>query len=87
MRLVACTCTNSIQGAFVAAPIGGLLWGFGACALRIGTLYILSRVRGHRFTALDRPVPRAHVPSTYEENEHERVIQQSNVVGKSGKFF
>ncbi|KAI4227143.1 MAG: hypothetical protein L6R36_002639 [Xanthoria steineri] len=47
--------TENIAGAFVAAPVGGLLWGFGAFALRISVQWILAKVRGHRFDALDRP--------------------------------
>ncbi|KAL8759560.1 MAG: hypothetical protein Q9199_000683 [Rusavskia elegans] len=45
----------SAFGAFVAAPVGGLLWGFGAFALRISVQWILAKVRGHRFDAFDRP--------------------------------
>ncbi|KAI0848218.1 hypothetical protein F5Y00DRAFT_262854 [Daldinia vernicosa] len=42
-------------GAFIAAPVGGLLWGFGALGVRLGVQYVLSRVRGTRFDALDYP--------------------------------
>ncbi|KZF20499.1 hypothetical protein L228DRAFT_223622 [Xylona heveae TC161] len=47
----------SAFGAFVAAPVGGLLWGFGACGLRLTFQYVYARARGHRFDALDRPAP------------------------------
>lgn len=47
--------TENVAGAFVAAPVGGLLWGFGAFALRISVQWVLAKVRGHRFDALDRP--------------------------------
>ncbi|KAL8681498.1 MAG: hypothetical protein Q9224_002159 [Gallowayella concinna] len=47
----------SAFGAFVAAPIGGLLWGFGAFAVRIGVQWLLAKVRGHRFDAFDRLPP------------------------------
>lgn len=77
----------SAFGAFVAAPFGGLLWGLGACGLRIGFLYVFARVRGHRFTALDRPVPRSRISANYEDHEQDRVIERTDVVGKSGKFF
>lgn len=43
-------------GAFVAAPIGGLLWGFGALALRLAAQFAYAKHKGHRFDALDRPV-------------------------------
>ncbi|KAL7621237.1 hypothetical protein AAE478_008554 [Parahypoxylon ruwenzoriense] len=42
-------------GAFIAAPLGGLLWGFVALALRLAVQLVLSRVRGTRFDALDYP--------------------------------
>ncbi|KAL8914145.1 MAG: hypothetical protein Q9171_001140 [Xanthocarpia ochracea] len=45
----------SAFGAFVAAPIGGLLWGFGAFTMRISVQWMLAKVRGHRFDAFDRP--------------------------------
>ncbi|KAF2654153.1 PX-domain-containing protein [Lophiostoma macrostomum CBS 122681] len=76
----------SAFGAFVAAPIGGLLWGFGACALRIGTLFVLSKVKGRRFDALDRPVSRVRSQHSYDENEHEQVLGRTGDV-KNGTFF
>ncbi|RQM06702.1 hypothetical protein DH86_00001325 [Scytalidium sp. 3C] len=45
----------SAFGAFVAAPVGGLLWGFGALLVRLAYRYIEAKVKGHRFDALDRP--------------------------------
>ena len=45
----------SAFGAFVAAPVGGLLWGFGALAVRLGYHWVHAKVKGHRFDALDRP--------------------------------
>lgn len=50
--------TDLLVGAFVAAPIGGLLWGFGAFVLRIGFQWILSKLKGRRFDALDKPTQR-----------------------------
>ncbi|KAI9795483.1 MAG: hypothetical protein M1833_007013 [Piccolia ochrophora] len=44
------------QGAFVAAPVGGLLWGFGALAARLGVQFALAKLQHRRFDALDRPV-------------------------------
>ena len=49
-------------GAFVAAPVGGLLWGGGACALRIGFHWIQAKRKGHRFDAFDRPLPQQPPP-------------------------
>lgn len=45
----------SAFGAFVAAPVGGFVWGFGTLALRLVIEYVISKVRGTRFTALDKP--------------------------------
>ncbi|TVY49432.1 hypothetical protein LOCC1_G001059, partial [Lachnellula occidentalis] len=45
----------SVFGAFVAAPIGGLLWGFGALCVRLTFQFVAAKVKGHRFDALDRP--------------------------------
>ncbi|EFY88579.1 urea transporter [Metarhizium acridum CQMa 102] len=45
----------STFGAFVAAPVGGIVWGFGALALRLSFQYIKARLRRERFDALDRP--------------------------------
>jgi hypothetical protein len=75
-------------GAFVAAPFGGLLWAAGACALRIGFLFVMSKVKGHRFDAFDRPVPR-HVarPGAFDEQENDTVLEHSSVEAHSGKFF
>jgi hypothetical protein len=42
-------------GAFVAAPLGGLIWGFGALVLRLAIQYVMARAKGRRFDALDRP--------------------------------
>ncbi|KAF2741363.1 hypothetical protein EJ04DRAFT_530418 [Polyplosphaeria fusca] len=77
----------SAFGAFVAAPVGGLLWGFGACALRLAFLYMHSRIKGHRFDALDRPPPRVESGAVDDEAERERVVEQSYDGQKSGSFF
>jgi hypothetical protein len=78
---------NLYAGAFVAAPFGGLLWAFGACALRIGFLFVLAKIKGHRFDALDRPVPRhAARPGAFDEQESDAVLEH-RTVEHSGKFF
>jgi hypothetical protein len=45
----------SVFGAFVAAPVGGLLWGFGALILRISFQFVFAKLTGRHFDALDRP--------------------------------
>jgi hypothetical protein len=75
----------SAFGAFVAAPVGGLLWGFAACGVRLAMLWVVSRVRGQRFDALDRPIPRAAVDR--EEREAEQVHERAGDKAVYGKFF
>lgn len=45
----------SAFGAFVAAPVGGLLWGFGALSVRLICQYVNAKIKGKTFDALDRP--------------------------------
>ena len=45
----------SVFGAFICAPFGGLLWGFGALAVRLAFQYLHAKIKGHKFDALDRP--------------------------------
>ncbi|KAJ4413354.1 hypothetical protein N0V91_000329 [Didymella pomorum] len=78
----------SAFGAFVAAPFGGLLWALGACALRISALWIWAKVKGQRFDALDRPVPRLMTRAgAFDADEHAPVVEHSVETGKSGRFF
>ena len=46
----------SVFGAFVAAPVGGLLFAAAAFCARIGSLWTYSRITKTPFTALDKPV-------------------------------
>ncbi|KAH8726856.1 hypothetical protein GQ44DRAFT_612851, partial [Phaeosphaeriaceae sp. PMI808] len=79
----------SAFGAFVAAPFGGLLWAFGACGLRIAFLFVMAKVKGHRFDALDRPIPhRVSHPSALDEHENEtNLVHNTNEARTKGKFF
>ena len=85
----------SVFGAFLAAPLGGLIWAFGAFVLRVGTLYILSRlVKGRRFDAFDRPAVVDAAPGPYspEGSEDETVTAATtepilHVRTQKGKFF
>ncbi|KAL2257117.1 hypothetical protein VTK26DRAFT_640 [Humicola hyalothermophila] len=82
-------------GAFVAAPVGGFLWGFGALGLRLAIQYVGARVKGHRFDALDRPVavspPSLAGPETGDDarlgDETERSSDAPGLAKSSGKFF
>jgi hypothetical protein len=72
----------SVFGAFVAAPVGSFLWGFGALGLRLAFQYVLAKRQGRRFDALDPPD--THVPA-----EEEYIQQQNETVPAKapGKFF
>lgn len=65
-------------GAFVAAPVGGVLWGFGALALRLAFQFVRAKVRHERFDALDRPV----AVRADEDVQHSVVTTL-----EAGKFF
>ena len=81
--------TDIFTGAFVAAPVGGLLWGLGAFALRISYQWIMAKTKGHKFDAFDRPLeipPPSHESRTSFEDDS----RPSNSVEAStlkGKFF
>lgn len=88
----------SVFGAFVAAPVGGLLWGFAAFALRLAVQYVQARRRGHRFDALDRPASSAPPPEYYPggvggggagsgDDDRSELASESGVIDKPGKFF
>ncbi|KAG5747738.1 hypothetical protein H9Q70_009590 [Fusarium xylarioides] len=71
----------SAFGAFVAAPVGSILWGCGALGLRLSYQYMSAKIRGHLFDALDRPVdPRRS--STEEDVPTENLVSST-----PGKFF
>jgi Na+/proline symporter len=82
----------SVFGAFVAAPVGGILWGIGALILRLSYQFIAAKVKGHRFDALDRPVYLDHqVPGMPEyaasDEIHEDAQADLVTVDHKGKFF
>ncbi|OAL65596.1 hypothetical protein A7C99_2693 [Trichophyton rubrum] len=49
----------SAFGAFVAAPVGGLIFACIALGLRVGYKYVLSKTTGRHFDVFDRPLPRS----------------------------
>ena len=84
----------------VAAPLGGLLWGGGAFALRIGFQWVQAKRKGLRFDAFERPPPTQPPPYTSgaesfeEENEgredHEGPEERVAPISASpqkGRFF
>jgi hypothetical protein len=77
----------SVFGAFVCAPFGGLLWGFGAFALRLVFQYVRARLRGHRFDAFDRPGPA--VPAEYSISDETNDDYRAAAIASdhNAKFF
>ena len=80
----------TMTGAFVAAPVGGLLWAASAFALRIGFHWFSAKVKGVHFDAFDRPLPVG--PSLYVGRraslEIDRdVIADHEISPVKGKFF
>lgn len=71
-----------VFGAFVAAPVGSFIWGFGALGLRLAIQYAMAKKQGRRFDALDRPLE-------FEPAEAvDDISQQESVAPKgAGKFF
>lgn len=69
-------------GAFAAAPVGGLLFGFAACGLRLGLHFLWAKKQGRRFDALDRP---ARVVSVSEDTD--ALYESLHTSTKTGKFF
>lgn len=76
-------------GAFVAAPFGGLIWGFLALGARLSFQYLLAKKRGHRFDALDRPLIAPDSRADDDDDTNSVSVQRDEVgVSKStGKFF
>ena len=76
-------------GAFVAAPVGGILWGFGALVLRLGFQYVRARLSGKRFDALDRPLavggPQLVDPEAGQDSES--ASDAPGIAKTTGKFF
>jgi Na+/proline symporter len=81
----------SVFGAFVAAPVGGLLWGLGAMILRLALQFIMAKVKGKRFDALDKPLYLQRGGETHAYAEAEEVHEDSRegivTVDHKGKFF
>ncbi|MCJ1312390.1 hypothetical protein MMC25_006064 [Agyrium rufum] len=79
----------SAFGAFVAAPVGGLIWALGALALRLAVQWTISWRKGERFTALDRPAGTRVVNDNGlgEDSEDVDPYVAGYVETAKGKFF
>ena len=71
-----------VFGAFVAAPVGGMLWAFGAAGLRLAVQWVLCWRKGMRFDGFDRPEVAGSRQSIVSGSSGEVGIS-----GKTGKFF
>lgn len=82
--------TDSCTGAFVAAPVGGLLWALSAFALRIGYHWIMAKAKGHRFDAFDHPLPASptvHNGNIDRDDEDTEGVTTVETRPMKGKFF
>ncbi|KAK4452838.1 urea transporter [Podospora aff. communis PSN243] len=76
-------------GAFVAAPVGGMLWALATLTLRIGSQWVYAKAKGHRFTALDRPSAEAGAqPEAIldDDNATEAAVEVSGKGKEDRKF-
>ena len=79
----------------MAAPVGGILWGFGALAVRLAYQFIVAKVGHKRFDALDRPlyldrqVQGEATTGEYANSDEVREDVQDGLVtvDHKGKFF
>lgn len=80
----------SAFGAFVCAPFGGLLWGFGALALRLTIQFTHAKIKGYRFDALDRPASQLpNVDGNDSATDHVNWDAHADLVtvDHKGRFF
>jgi Na+/proline symporter len=83
----------SVFGAFVAAPFGGLLWGFGALVVRLSFQWLIAKIKGQRFDSLDKPDyltrPRIVDTNEYTDSADITAADEEGVITShpKGKFF
>ncbi|KAF3930227.1 hypothetical protein ABW20_dc0104135 [Dactylellina cionopaga] len=58
-----------VFGAYVAAPVGGILFMVASCILRLSILWVVAKVKGTRFAGLDRPPVKIRENAVVEETE------------------
>jgi Na+/proline symporter len=73
----------AVFGAFVAAPVGGIIWGFAALLLRLSFQLITAKVKGHRFGGLDRPPRLGAADADAMDDANDAQV----VTARPGKFF
>lgn len=70
-----------MKGAFLAAPLGGLLWGFAAMAIRLTSHFVLAKTHRRRFDALDPPPQSSSsssAPHFSSHNRHRRDVEDND---------
>lgn len=78
----------TVLGAFVAAPVGSLLWGFGSLIIRLSCQYAYALRKGHRFDALDKP--ESEEPPVFAGDGAREPVDEEVIVEtpkKAGKFL
>ncbi|KAI2632772.1 hypothetical protein GGS21DRAFT_141739 [Xylaria nigripes] len=74
-------------GAFVVAPLGGIVWGFIALAGRLCYQYAQSRKNGTRFDALDYPISESVLSDDRDVFNPAGNQDEISVTKSTGKFF
>ncbi|OAX82247.1 hypothetical protein ACJ72_03410 [Emergomyces africanus] len=59
----------SVFGAFLVAPLGGILFGIAALILRLSFHFFLAKYQHRRFDALDKPEPRLEPSRPYSTDD------------------
>lgn len=73
-------------GAFVAAPVGGLLWGFVALGVRLSIQFVQAKLTGRPFDALDRPA-RPYDSDVQGFNNAGEGESEVGIAKETGRFF
>ncbi|EJT81009.1 urea transporter [Gaeumannomyces tritici R3-111a-1] len=81
-----------VFGAFVAAPVGGMVFGFIAMLLRVGFLFAQAKATGGQFTAFERPLPESTAisengPADGEVRFDDSADREPGIAKASGRFF
>ncbi len=71
----------SVLGAFVAAPVGGLLWGIGALCLRLAYVYVRDKHRGVAYSAFARH----HQQTAWTGNPEVNLVRLSRKSAERGE--
>ena len=77
-------------GAFVAAPVGGLLWAAGAFFLRVGFQWAFAKIKGHRFDAFDRlslAGPSLYTGREVSSEDEQDMVGHPEASSVKGRFF